>query len=138
MRILSELRSRRAPMFEAVASDNLKDGANNSRSSKGKMHPDHSAALPNAKWYPEMSIYGHYRALVNCASLPNLPDIASSSPVSDHPFSAGYSVEDQKMIDIAAKLAGFEARKLGTGYSSEGENIHKASPTNHNSGKHPK
>ena len=126
MRQSSEMRTRRFPISE---------GQSTSVEGEGHLSQDHSKAIPNAQWYPEMSPYGHMRALVLAASFPDEPKIAKSSPVSDHPFSAGYSDWDQKIIDMAAKMCGFGARKLGDRFSSEPDDIHKASPVNHNSGK---
>lgn len=130
MRIISELRSRRAPMFESE--DRVRD---NSLSSKTNMHPDHSGAIPNAQTYPEMSSYGHYRALMYVASCPDTPAISKDSFSQDHPFSAGFSKEDQDMINMSAKLCGYAPRKLGNGYSTESDTVHKQSPVPHNSGK---
>lgn len=135
MREISKLRSRRFPVTEAKQDMMVAD---NSGQGEGKLNADTATALPNAAWYPEMTAYGHYRALVMAASLPNEIGFSKSSPVSDHPFSAGYSDWDQKIIDRAAQLCGFSAAKLSDRYSGEPKDVHKASPTNHNSGKHPK
>lgn len=130
---ISEMRKMRAPMFESE-NEVVK---NNSKTSKNKMHPDNSSALTNPTVYPEMSSYGHYRALIYAASCPEKPAISSDSFAQDHPFSAGFSKEDQQMIDMSAKLLGYKPRKLGTGgYSTEPNTVHKNSPCPHNSGKH--
>lgn len=131
-RVISETRMMRAPMFESE-NERVKD---NSFSSKSKMNSDNSNSLPNPTVYPEMSSYGHYRTMIYAASCPDIPAIAKDSFSQDHPFSAGYTDSDQKMINMAAKLSGYAPRKLGGGYSTEGEYVNKSSPTNHNSGRH--
>ena len=125
-RPISGSRSKRFPILET----SIVDGQG-----KGKLRPDHSSVIPNASWYPTMDTYGHYRAMVFAASLPDEPKIAQSSPVADHPFSAGYSEWDQKIIDRAAQLCGFTPAKLADRYSKEPDDIHKISPNNHNSGR---
>ena len=135
MREISKLRTRRFPIAESSQDMMVVD---NSGQGEGKLSADSAAAIPNASWYPEMTSYGHYRALVMAASLPNEIGFSKSSPVSDHPFSAGYSDWDQKIIDRAAQLCGFKAAKLSDRYSSEPKDIHRHSPVNHNSGRHPK
>ena len=116
------MRSRRYPVFE--------------KTGPGKFEDDHLSAMTNPTHYPTMDAYGHMRAMTLCASLPDEPKLSGSSATEDHPFSAGYSEWDQKMINRAAQLCGFPARKLGTGYSKEGADVHSTSPVNHNSGKH--
>ena len=136
---ISRLRERRGPVLEAAKksaagpkSPNLQ---NNSFSDEGKLNPDHSASLPNASWFPGMSGYAHMRAMILAASYPDNPGIGPSSPVSDHPFSAGYTHQDQEMINHAAVQLGYQPKKLGNKYSEEPDTTHKISPTNHNSGK---
>lgn len=138
-RKISPIRTRRMEVLgEAKHTDNRKNEdsiKNNSGSSDGKLNSEQAAAIPHATDYPEMTAYSHMRAMVMAASLPNPPAISSKSTVQDHPFSAGYSDADQDMINSAAKLCGFLPRKLGSRYSEESPEIHRASPTNHNSGK---
>jgi len=124
---ISEMRARRYPLTEAQKP--------NEEMKLGKLHADHSAVMPNPQWFPTMSPYGHMRAMVLAASLPDEPSIANSSPVADHPFSAGYSEWDQKIINRAAQLCGFSPRKMGDKTSVEPEHIHRHSPVNHNSGR---
>jgi hypothetical protein len=134
MREITKLRPRRFPVTEGKE-DMMVVGS----STDGKsMSHDHAKSMPNAVTYPTMDSYGHYRSLVMAASLPNETGFPPESFSQDHPFSAGYSDWDQKIIDRAAELCGFKARKLSDGYSKEADDIHRASPTNHNSGKHPK
>jgi hypothetical protein len=132
MREIFKLRPRRFPVSESKEDMMVVD---NSMSSKTHMHPDQAGAMRNPTTYPEMSSYGHYRALMYVASCPNKPAISKDSFSQDHPFSAGFSKEDQDMINMAAKLCGYAPRTLGTGYSTEPETVHKLSPVNHNSGK---
>ena len=132
MREISKLRPRRFPLSESkedmmISSDS--DGLN--------LGHDHAKSMPNAVTYPTMDSYGHYRSLVMAASLPNETGFPPESFSQDHPFSAGYSSWDQKIIDRAAELCGFKARKLSDGYSKEADEVHKVSPNNHNGGKHP-
>lgn len=122
---ISPMRERRFPLLEKTFD-----------SGPGKLSKYHADAIPNASWYPKMDAYGHMRAMVLAASLPDEPRIASGSVTQDHPFSVGYSQADQDIIDKAARLCGFSPAKLSNGYSSEEENIHRHSPVNHNSGKH--
>jgi hypothetical protein len=96
----------------------------------GKLSNDDKAAIPNAAWYPKMDVYGHYRAMVLAASLPDHPTIPPYGPMADHPFSAGYSVADQQIIDMASKLCGFPPTKLSDKDSKESEHVHKVSPVN--------
>ena len=135
-RIISAPRPRRFDVMEDKRSENLDGGFENSEQSFGHMAPHHASAIPNATGYLKMNSYDHYRAMVFAASLPDEPKISDSSPTADHPFSAGYSDWDQKIIDRAAELCGFPGKKLGSRYSEEMPEIHKHSPTNHNSGIH--
>jgi hypothetical protein len=126
-RTVSPLRKKRYPLVE----DKHESGGD------GKLRPDHAKAMPNATWYPTMSAYGHYRAMILAASFPDEPKIGKSSISADHPFSAGYSSADQDMINRAAKICGFAPRKLSNSASAESDEIHNHSPNNHNSGIHP-
>ena len=49
----------------------------------GKMNSAHKGAIPNASWYPSMDVYGHYRAMVMAASLPDEPKIPAYGPMAD-------------------------------------------------------
>lgn len=102
----------------------------------GKLNQNHEDSMPNPAWHPEATTYMHYRMGLQMASLPDKPAISPMGPIGDHPFSAGYSDEDQEIINRAAKLCGFTPRKLGKTHSSESEDTHKISPVNHNSGVH--
>lgn len=108
------------------------------RHKEGKLSKDTAKSLPNATYYPTMDTYGHMRAMVLAASLPEEPSIPSSSVVRDHPFSIGYSSADQDIINKAAKLCGYPVRPMSDKYSKEPDHVHRTSPINHNSGKHPK
>jgi len=107
----------------------------------GKIHPEHSAVIPNAKYYPTMDAYGHYRFGLTMAGMPpdnEAPKVSPYGPIGEHPFSSAYSDADQKIIDMASKLCGFTPHSLGNSKSEELEGTHKASPVNHNSGVHKK
>jgi|ERR1039457_244369 hypothetical protein len=134
MREISPMRPHRFSVAESKEDMMVADNDSGGQG-EGKLNPDHSSALPNAAWYPEMTPYGHMRSLVMAASLPNEPKMSKSSPVSDHPFSAGYSDWDQKIIDRAAQLCGFTPAKLSNRYSQEQEEVHKISPVNSKSHK---
>ena len=132
MRELSKLRSRRFPVNE-----NKQDmmAVDTEGHSEGKLADDTAAAIPNARWYDGGTPYFHYRAMVMAASLPNPPKMNVSSFSQDMPFSAGYSQEDDEIITAAAKLCGYPGKRLSSARSIESDEIHKISPTNHNSGK---
>ena len=138
-REISALRPRRYAVTEAKKIDIGDDStATGKGQGLGQMANDHAAPIPHATGYLGMDAYHHYRAMLFAASLPDEPNINISSPTADHPFSAGYSDWDQKIIDRAAQLCGFPGTKLGSRHSEEPEHIHKNSPVNHNSGKHPR
>ncbi len=128
MRELSKLRSRRF-----VSESNGNANANDKSLSKNA-----AAAIPNATSYKGGDAYFHYRALVMAASLPDPPRIPAYSFTEDQPFSVGYTDADQEMIDAAAKLCGFPGKRISSSKSKEGDDVHKISPTNNNSGKHPR
>ena len=130
MREISKMRALRFPVYE-----NKQDMMVIGDGTGKNMGHDHAKSMPNAVTYPTMDSYGHYRSLVMAASLPNETGFPPESFSQDHPFSAGYSFWDQKIIDRAAELCGFKARKLSDGYSKEADEVHKVSPVN--SGAHP-
>jgi len=121
-RMISEMRTRRAPMFEGEAS--------------GKMDSNITSAMPNTRYYPNGDAYFHYRTMVMVSSFPDTPTIAPYGPNADFPFSSAYTSEEDDMIQSAAKLCGYPGTRLGTTKSKENTDINKVSSTNHNSGKH--
>ena len=129
MKGLSKLRERRIPVSED------KDTYDNSKTSLGKLNPNHSSGMPNARWYSNGDAYFHYRAMVMVASLPDPPRIKSDSFSADQPFSVSYTKAEDDMIAMAAKLCGFPGKKLSGPKSTESDGIHKISPVSHNSGK---
>jgi hypothetical protein len=140
-REISAIRPRRFPLVEANGrpKEHAPEHKTNSfDQGLGKMPSEKSTALPNATGYLKMDSYHHYRAMILAASLPDEPQISIDSPTADHPFAAGYTDIDQQIIDRAAELCGFAATKLGSKRSVENDFVHKISPHNANSGKHPK
>jgi len=135
-RVISKLRARRFSLEESKEDMMVVDP--NDGQDGGKLNSDHADALPNARWYDGGTPYFHYRAMVMAASLPNPPKINASSFSQDMPFSSAYTQEDDDIISMAAKICGFPGKRLSNSRSTEGTDIHKKSPTNHNSGKHPK
>lgn len=105
----------------------------------GKLNPDHAAVIPNAKFYPGIGAYGHYRFGLTMAGIPyakDHPDISPYGPMGENPFSAAYSDEDQQIIDLASRICGFAPKSLSSNRSKEPDDVCKASPVNHNSGHH--
>ena len=124
MKEITKLRARRFPIYEESKGT-------------GKMNKEHENAMPNARWYPGGDAYFHYRTMVAVASLPDRPPENAYGPIADQPFSTAYTKEEDDMISMAAKLCGYPGKRLSNGKSTENDDVHKHSPTNHNAGKHP-
>jgi hypothetical protein len=103
----------------------------------GSIEPEAAAGLPSPTTYNNGDQYFHMRAMVLAASLPDEPKISAYGPYEDNAFSIGYTQADQDIIDRAAALCGRVGKKLGSKNSLEMPEIHRHSPNNHNSGKHP-
>lgn len=100
-------------------------------------HRNHTDSMPNPTLFPSAgNYYDLYRLGVHFAKQPDHNPDSPSGPVGEHPFTASYTDEEQEIVNRAAKLCGFKPRKLGSKYSEEGEDVHKHSPVNHNSGMH--
>jgi hypothetical protein len=120
---ISELRSRRFEVIEEVQ--------------HGSIESNQSSSMPNPTSYPHGDQYFHMRSMIMAASYPDEPKIAPYGPYEDTAFSAAYTKEEQDMIDRASAICGHPGKKLGSKKSEESPDIHRHSPVNHNSGRHP-
>lgn len=98
----------------------------------GKLHPNHDAAIPNAKTMPCIDQYYQlYRMGVMMASAPNQASIPTNSAFADNPAFVPYTSEDERILELARKMAGFDAFKdLSHGDSKEDNTINNISPVN--------
>lgn len=108
----------------------------------GKLHPDHKATIPYGDWYHRSSAYDHYRLGISCSVCTDKEedtpkDFQAYGPYGEHPFSVGYSEEDEKILNNARKLCGLDVKNVASGRSKEPDHVHKVSPVNANPHKKP-
>jgi hypothetical protein len=98
-------------------------------SKKGKIHPNHSAAIKNLAHFPALSghYYDMYRFGVHMAGAHNDP--APAGPAANDLMTAAYTEADAQIINNSRKAMGLKIDMLSSSESKEPEETNTTSPT---------
>jgi len=98
--------------------------------SKGKVHPNHTAAIKGWNTLPELPswYYNMYRFGVHMAGSPGEQGMDAQSPSANQMSLYAFTDAEQDIIDKSKKDLGYKGKKLSNNRSEEPEGTNKFSP----------